>query len=270
VIKILSGAIKHPVNRSQAEFHQYWQQRHGPLFANTPELRKYVQHHSLPEAYAGTPSPTLHGASMFWYDSIDVLRNPPPSPLLSEAIRPEQDTALYDWYVASSRYGSPDTMTLQETVRADDRQLFDRTTPDWPLDGKRTSIVAQERVIVDGPTTPTMVKVIWAFLRKPGLTLTEFQEHWHDVHGQLGARLPGMRRYVQNHSLPEAHAVRPVTHDGWSEAWWDNLESLHQSRTSPEWQALSADGQTLFSYPMAVIVARETIIKDTLTGDRSD
>ncbi len=265
MIKVLAGAIKHPVNRTQAEFHAYWQQRHGPLFARTPELRKYVQHHALPESYTGMPRSTLHGASMFWFDDLDALRTPPQSPRLSHAIRP-QDQVLYEWYVASSRYGAPDTLTVRETVLADDRQLFDRT-PDWPLDAKRTSIVARERVIVDGPATPNMVKVIWAFSRKPGLTLDEFQEHWHDVHGQLGAKLPGIRRYVQNHALPEVYANRPMTHDGFSETWWDDLESVRQSRNSPEWQALSADAQTLFTYPMAVVVARETVIKDTLSSE---
>jgi len=259
MIKMLAGAMKHPVNRSQSEFHEYWQTRHGPLFARTPELHRYVQHHSLPEAYTGDPHATLHGASLFWFDDDFGAQNPPPSPLLSEAVRPE-DKLLFEHYVATSRYGAPDAMSLRDTVLADDRQLFDRTR-DWPLDSKRTSIVARERIIVDEPTTPDMVKVIWAFSRKPGLGLIEFQEHWHDVHGQLGSKLPGMRRYVQNHALPEAYAVRPMTHDGFSEAWWDDLESLRQSRTSPEWAALHADGLTLFTYPMAVVVARETVIK---------
>ena len=262
MIKVLAGAMKHPAHRTQAEFHQYWQHRHGPLFGKTPELRRYVQHHSLPEAYGGTPGPTLHGASMFWYDDLEVLRNPPtPSPKLADVIKPE-DGDIFEWYVASARYGRPEGITLRDTVLADDRQLFDRL-PDWPLDQKRTSIVARERIIVDGPTTPGMVKVIWAFTRKPGLSLEEFQSHWYAVHGQqLGAKLPGMRRYVQNHTLAEAYAIRPMTHDGWSEAWWDDLESLHRSRASEAWARLSEDGQTLFSYPMSVVVARETIIKD--------
>ena len=115
MIKVLAGAIKHAVNRSQQEFHQYWQERHGPLFSKTPELRRYVQHHSLPEAYGGTPTPTLHGASMFWYDDLDALRIAPPSPWLADVVGPE-DRALYEWYVAPSRYGDPRQMTLRDTV----------------------------------------------------------------------------------------------------------------------------------------------------------
>jgi hypothetical protein len=52
-----------------------------------------------------------------------------------------------------------------------------------------------------------------------------------------------------------------MTHDGFTETWWDDLESLERSRASAEWAALSEDGKTLFTYPMAVIVAYETVIK---------
>jgi uncharacterized protein (TIGR02118 family) len=261
VIKVLAGAIKHPRHRTLEEFRDYWEHRHGPLFSRTPELRRYVQHHTLPEARGTQPDPNLDGMSMFWYDSLDDLRTPPASPLLGDAITPA-DPELYAWYVESARYGAGNAISIRDTVIADDRQLFDRE-PDWPLSHKRTSIVAEERIIVDGAVSPGMVKVIWAFCRKPGLTIEEFQTHWHDVHGmQLGAKLPGMRRYVQNHPPREAYGIRPMTHDGFSEAWWDDLDSLHRSRASAEWAALNEDGLTLFTYPMATVVAHETIIKD--------
>jgi uncharacterized protein (TIGR02118 family) len=260
-IKVLAGAIKHPVNRTQEEFHRYWQTLHGPMFAHTPELRRYVQHHTLAEAYAGEPRPTLHGASMFWYDDLDVLRTPQPSPKLGDAIGADEPE-LYEWYVASNRYGDAHDITVRENTLADDRQLFDRTPDDWPRHDRRTSIVAHERVVIDGQTTPEMVKVIWAALRKPGLSVEEFQQHWFDVHGcELGSKVPGVRRYVQNHVPIEAYGVRQMTHDGWTEMWFDDLESMRRARQSPEWQRLGDDGQTLFSYPMAVVVAREVRIK---------
>src|SRR5690242_15336814 len=121
----------HPRNRSRDEFFGYWRHRHGPLFARTPQLRRYMQHFSLAQAYAGSAKPTHDGASMFWYDDLQSLREAK-SPLLGEAIT-SADGDLYQWYVASARYGSPESSTLQDTVRADDRQLFDRSI-DWPLD----------------------------------------------------------------------------------------------------------------------------------------
>src|SRR5438046_2674052 len=58
VIKVIAGANRHPTNRSLGEFQRYWAEKHGPLFSKTPELRRYVQHITLPEAYGGDPAPT--------------------------------------------------------------------------------------------------------------------------------------------------------------------------------------------------------------------
>lgn len=258
MIKIISAANMHPSNRARDEFFSYWRLRHGPLFAKTPTLRRYVQHFSLDAAYDGSSTPTHDGASMFWYDDIEALRNPA-SPLLSDVIT-EADGVLYEHYVASSRYGNPREMTLQETVRADDRQLFDRAT-DWPTDHRRATVVAQERIVVDGPTRPDMVKALYIASRKPGLAHDEFFQHWFEVHGELGARVPGLRRYVQNHAIREAYPLRAMTHDGFSELWFDDMDALQRARSSPEWAKLSEDGQTLFTYPMAVVVAHEGVIK---------
>jgi len=257
VLKVMAGAVRHPTNRSLADFHAYWGERHGPLFARTPGLRRYVQHHTLPEAYGGSPRPTLDGASMFWYDDLGALKIE--SPVLCEVLTPDEPE-LYDWYVRSARYGSPDTTTLRETVVADDRQLFDRSTH-WPVHTKRTSVAAVEHVIVDGPTDPSMVKAIFTTARLPGLSLDEFSERWRTVHGPLAAQAPGLRRYVQNHIVPEAYAVHRPTHDGFSELWFDDLAALRAATTSPLWRTLREDGQTLFVYPMAVVIARERIIK---------
>ncbi len=262
MIKILSAANNNPAgNRTLQEFHEYWARHHGPLFCHTPELRRYVQHLTLPEAYGHDPKPTHDGASMFWFDDVASLRAPfgGASPKLSEIVRDEKSDT-YKWYVATKRYGDPDVMTLSETVRADDNQLFDRA-PTWPRHRKRTSIVAEERIVIDGPTRPDMVKAIWAASRLPGLNRGELFEHWFEVHGALAKKVPGARRYVQNHAIPEAELVRPMTHDGWSEMWFDDLESLAKAQASAEWQALRQDGVTLFAQPMAVVVAKELVQK---------
>jgi uncharacterized protein (TIGR02118 family) len=216
-----------------------------------------VQHHSLPEAYGGSPGPTLDGASLFWYDDLAALSTN--SPLLREVLTPDEPE-LYEWYVRSARFGPPDSTTLRQTVLADDRQLFDRST-NWPVHTKRTSVAAREHVIVDGPTEPSMVKAIFTTARLPGLSLDEFSERWRTVHGPLAAQAPGLQRYVQNHILPEAYTVQRPTHDGFSELWFDDLAALRNATSSPVWRTLREDGQNLFVYPMAVVIARERIIK---------
>jgi uncharacterized protein (TIGR02118 family) len=234
MIKVLAPANRHPAHRSLADFHRYWAESHGPLFANTGYLRRYVQHLSLPESYDGEPRSNLDGASMFWYDDLDALRHPSQS---------------------------PEAVALREAVRSDDQQLFDREMDTWPLHHKRASVTATERVIIDGDTEPSMVKAIFIASRLPGLTHDEFFTHWAEVHGALGARLPGLRRYVQNHAILEAYTVRPMTHDGWAELWFDDLEALRSAYVSPQWEALREDGRTLFAQPMGVVIARERIQK---------
>jgi hypothetical protein len=71
-----------------------------------------------------------------------------------------------------------------------------------------------------------------------------------------------MRRYVQNHAVMEAYAFRGMTHDGWSEAWFDDLDSLYRAVASPEWKALREDGATLFANPIGVGIARELVQKE--------
>ena len=260
MIKTIGAAIKHPTNRSLAEFQRYWAEHHGPFFSHTPHLRRYVQHITLPEAYGGQPAPTHDGVSMFWYDDLESIVHPPSRPTLSEAI-PASHADVYDWYVRSKRYGDPDTMTLAETVVLDDAQLFDRS-PDWPLAHKRCGVVATERVVLEGQTTPSMVKAVVIEARKPGLTIQEFQKYWYEDHAPLVAKLPGLRRYVQNHGIPEAYPVRTMTHDGFAELWFDDLAALQRAAATPQWQAVVEDGRELFGEPTALILARERIQKD--------
>jgi uncharacterized protein (TIGR02118 family) len=75
-------------------------------------------------------------------------------------------------------------------------------------------------------------------------------------------KLPGLRRYIQNHALLEQFARGTQTHDGWSEFWFDDYASFQNAYRSPEWQAMEADGRTLFSEQKGIVIGREYIQKD--------
>jgi uncharacterized protein (TIGR02118 family) len=266
MIKVIAPAQRHPTNRGLADFHRYWGESHGPVYAHTRNLRGYVQHLTLHEAYGGNPAPTYDGISMFWFDDLDHMdvttNDPEVGELLAAAITgvPRDPAAP-----PVTETGTERDVTLFREVMKDDAQLFDRSTS-WPMHDKRAVVVAQERVIVDGDTAPEMVKAIFVAAKMPGLTLLEFLHHWEHVHGPLGAELPGLRRYVQNHALPEAYAGGVHTHDGWAELWFDDLASLHAAAESPAWDAMAQDGATLFAQPLGVGVARERIQKDPRGG----
>lgn len=239
MIRVIAPALRHPTNRELDEFHRYWAENHGPLYAQTKSLRRYVQHLTIKEAYSWDPPPSFDGASMFWFDDV--------GPMLD----PDSD---------------PEASALNAAVMADDAQLFDRS-PEWPLHHKRASVIGTERVVLEGDTTPDMVKGIFIMARKPGLSLQEFSQHWFDVHGPLVAEVPGLRRYVQTHALPEAYITRGmmgITHDGFSELWFDDPAALQAAMASPEWAAAKEDGATLFAEPVAFVAGRERVQKGWL------
>lgn len=234
MIKIISPANRHLSNRPDLrDFTRYWTESHGPLFSNTKLLWGYVQHHTLPEAFEGVPRPTFDGASVFYYESMDALRNP---------------------------LKTPEALALREAVGPDDRQLFDRSDT-WPMHLKRASIVSTEKVIFDGEKAAGMVKYVMLVSRLPGLTIEQFSERWESVIAPMVLQIPGLRRYVQNHPVLEAYGVRGMSHDGWAEAWFDDLGSLQAAYASPEWQAVRDETAMLFAEPRGVIIARETLQK---------
>ena len=113
MIRVIAPALRHPTNRNLAEFHRYLAENHGPLYAQTKSLRRYVQHLTIKEAYDWDPPPSFDGASMFWFDDV--------GPMLD----PDSD---------------PEAAALNAAVIADDAQLFDRS-PEWPLHHKRASVI---------------------------------------------------------------------------------------------------------------------------------
>jgi uncharacterized protein (TIGR02118 family) len=261
VIKVVAPALRHPRNRTLPDFHHYWATSHGPLFANTKNLRRYVQHLTLPESHGAEPVPTFDGVSMFWYDELEGQRAPLTDPRARALLQGVFGFAPDDPQPHEAGTEDPQGAALLLAVLEDDAQLFDRSTS-WPMHDKRASVAAEERVIVDGDTNPQMVKAIYIAAKLPGLTLGEFFDRWHNHHGPLVAKAPGLRRYVQNHAIPSAYAGRTMTHDGWSELWFDDLSALQNAVSSAEWQTVREDGATLFAYPMGVGVARELVQKD--------
>src|SRR5687767_6161123 len=90
--------------------------------------------------------------------------------------------------------------------------------------------------------SPGKVKLVFTLHRRPGMNPKEFREYWRTKHAPIGAALPGVRKYIQNHA-GAALDGSPPPFDGYSELWFDDMESLQRALTSPEGQAAVADSQ---------------------------
>lgn len=236
MIRLIAASLKHPTNRTMREFHRYWADSHGPLCAQAAAVRRYAVHLTLDEAYGDEPAPTFDGASIAWFDDLDAL--------LAHATRPES--------------GAMWTATF-----VDDAQLFDRATS-WPTDHRKAGVVGTEAVVLDGTTAPDMVKAIFISSRRPGLSLDEFSGRLAATHAALVTEIPGLRRYVQTHALPESYALGGLlapTHDACSELWFDSYRAWKSALASRQWSAVVDSGEKLFARPSAYLIGHEQILK---------
>ncbi len=78
-----------------------------------------------------------------------------------------------------------------------------------------------------------MVKVITFIKRKPGMPVEEFQGYWRTRHPEVVTRLPGVRRYVQSHTLLSAYQRGNPAYDGIAEVWADDTAALRAMTQSP-------------------------------------
>ena len=108
-----------------------------------------------------------------------------------------------------------------------------------------------------------MVKLIAIVRRKPGMTVEAFQEYWRTRHAGIVATLPGLRRYVQSHTLPSGYRKSQPVWDGIAELWFDDTDALRANRGSAEQNAVDAD-EARFLEPgtMKLLFTDDHVIKD--------
>ena len=102
-------------------------------------------------------------------------------------------------------------------------------------------MLAHEVVIVDGAPPPGAL-TMFAFLnRLPGTGAAAFHAYWRDHHGPIAARVPGLRRYVQNQVTVALAGDGAPVFDGVAQTWFDDLDAVRTSARSEELQRTRAD-----------------------------
>ena len=110
-----------------------------------------------------------------------------------------------------------------------------------------------------------MVKVITFIKRKPGMPVEEFQSYWRTRHPEVVTRLPGVRRYVQSHTLLSTYGPDEPAYDGLAEVWADDTATLRAMTQSPDHAAVQADeARFIDRASMGVIITEDHVIKDGL------
>jgi uncharacterized protein (TIGR02118 family) len=96
-----------------------------------------------------------------------------------------------------------------------------------------------------------MIKRLTMWHAKDDVSNEEALNHWLNQHAELVRRVPGIRRYVQDHCVdsPESLAI-PYT--GLGEVWFDSFESAASATKTPEWAAVIADADKFMNLTTVV------------------
>jgi uncharacterized protein (TIGR02118 family) len=85
--------------------------------------------------------------------------------------------------------------------------------------------------------------------------------HWREIHGPLGASVPGLLRYEQNHFVGSAPlhegAAPPPPLDGYASLWFADRDAFQTATATDQWQALADDGGRLFDLEATMSAAVE-------------
>lgn len=109
------------------------------------------------------------------------------------------------------------------------------------------------------PPEGRMIKLVYCITRRPDLSHAEFSRYWRDVHAPIGAKIPGLRKLVQSHTIrTDVDGLPAADYDGMAELWFDDLASLLAARASPEWAASTANEKNFADEKrVALFVAEE-------------
>ena len=113
-----------------------------------------------------------------------------------------------------------------------------------------------------------MLKMVIFFKRRAGMPVEAFQEHWRTRHAAIISRLPGIRRYVQNHVLPGAYRKGEPPFDGVAESSFDDSDAMKALVGTPQYDAVLADEPNFIERStMGSIITEEHVVKDGAPGE---
>jgi uncharacterized protein (TIGR02118 family) len=109
-----------------------------------------------------------------------------------------------------------------------------------------------------------LVKVVSFFKRRSDRSVEAFQAYWRSRHPNVVAKLPGLRRYVQSHTLVAGYTKGEPVYDGIAELWFDDTGAMRALAGTAAYAAVEADeAQFIDRATLKLIITDEHVIKDT-------
>jgi uncharacterized protein (TIGR02118 family) len=95
-------------------------------------------------------------------------------------------------------------------------------------------VAGLERVVMRMPDffKRDMIKGVYPFCRKDGMTVAAFQQHWWQVHGPIAALTENALGYIQIHPFPAYYSDVDHHYDGITEIYWPDEETASEALVS--------------------------------------
>ena len=109
----------------------------------------------------------------------------------------------------------------------------------------------------------SMVKLVVYFKRRADMEVEPFQEYWRGRHAEVVCGLPGIRRYVQSHTLLAGYRKGEPVCDGIAEVWFDDTDAIRALDGTDALRAVQEDeARFIDRSTMRTLVTDEHLIKD--------
>ncbi len=221
MIKVVEIVYRRP-GMSVEAFQNHWLNRHGPIVARLPGLRRYVQSHVRPGAYR-QGEPACDGIAELWLDDKDSL-------------------------IAASR-------SLEfAAAKRDEANFVDPA--------RLVELLTTETVVRDRSAPAGSIKIVSLVKYKAGMDPAAAQAYWRETHGPIVCGIEGLGRYVQCPvRLGAYRKPEPPAFDGLAITWFDDMAAARRSAACEGYRRTKAD-ETKFldSACTATILTDEHVI----------
>ncbi|MGW5646083.1 EthD domain-containing protein [Saccharopolyspora sp. NPDC003752] len=214
---------------SEQDFQDYWIDVHAVEYASKiPQIKQYIVDRRVDSAVDEPGGPLFSGVAEMWVESE--------ADQLAAVQSPE--------YVNGAREDEPRWAAFWQTLALD----------------TDAHVLRPGQEYVAGPTD--RVKLMVLVKRRSGMDLEYFRRYSLDTHAPKLLGIPGLRRYVQNHTRDAAYAVAEAPLDCVHQLWFDDQEALAEALASPQFGVVRQDLRTFVEqrYIHSMVVQENWII----------
>ncbi len=102
-----------------------------------------------------------------------------------------------------------------------------------------------------------MQKFVGAVRFNNAMPRADALRYWRETHGPLVAKVPGLRKYIQNHAATAPE--NDLQFDGTLELWFDRVDAFQAAAGTPEWQAVMEDSAKFVDMGRSWLVPAEEV-----------